>query len=73
MTMTIQRAAKTALECQDACNLSGVLAPFKEIVHEVVWPEACRLAVTPFLGVVDHRNLRDTLFFCQFRWPLRPA
>jgi hypothetical protein len=41
--MTIQQAAKTALECQDACNLSGVLASFKEIVHEVIWPEARRL------------------------------
>lgn len=41
--MTIQQAAKTALDCQDACNLSGVLASFKEIVHEVIWPEARRL------------------------------
>ena len=41
--MTIQQAAKTALDCQDACNLSGVLASFKEIVHDVIWPEARRL------------------------------
>jgi len=41
--MTIQQAAQTALDCQDACNLSGVLASFKEIVHEVIWPEARRL------------------------------
>ena len=41
--MTIQEAAKTAIECQDACNLSGVLASLKEIVHEVIWPEARRL------------------------------
>jgi hypothetical protein len=41
--MTIQQAAKTALECQDACNLSGVLASFKEIVHEVLWVEARRI------------------------------
>jgi hypothetical protein len=41
--MTIQQAAKVALECQDACNLSGVLASFKEIVHEVIWPEARRV------------------------------
>lgn len=41
--LTIQQAARTALECQDACNLSGVLASFKEIVHEVLWPEARRL------------------------------
>jgi hypothetical protein len=43
MIMTIQQAARTALDCQDACNLSGVLASFKEIVHEVLWPEARRL------------------------------
>ena len=41
--MTIQDAAQIAIECQDACNLSGVLASFKEIVHEVIWPEARRL------------------------------
>jgi hypothetical protein len=44
MTMTIQQAARVALDCQDGCNLSGVLASFKEIVHEVIWPEARRLA-----------------------------
>src|SRR5258706_15177867 len=41
--MNIQQAARTALDCQDAVNLSGVLASFKEIVHEVLWPEARRL------------------------------
>jgi hypothetical protein len=41
--MTIQEAARVALDCQDACNLSGVLASFKEVVHEVLWPEARRL------------------------------
>jgi hypothetical protein len=41
--MTLQTAAQIALDCQDACNLSGVLASFKEIVHEVIWPEARRL------------------------------
>jgi len=41
--MTLQQAAQTALDCQDACNLSGVLASFKEIVHTVLWPEARRL------------------------------
>ena len=41
--MTIQEAARTAIEVQNACNLSGVLASFKEIVHEVIWPEARRL------------------------------
>jgi hypothetical protein len=40
---TLQQAAQSALDCQDACNLSGVLASFKEIVHEVIWPEARRL------------------------------
>ena len=41
--MTIREAAQTALDVQDAVNLSGVLASFKEIVHEVLWPEARRL------------------------------
>lgn len=41
--MTLQQAAQTALDCQDASNLSGVLASFKAIVHEVLWPEARRL------------------------------
>jgi len=41
--MTIQEAARTAIEVQNACNLSGVLASFKEIVHEVIWPEARRI------------------------------
>jgi hypothetical protein len=39
----MQLAAQTAIDCQDACNLSGVLASFKEIVHEVIWPEARKL------------------------------
>jgi|SRR6266478_1295638 len=41
--MNIQQAARVALDCQDACNLSGVLASFKEIFNEVLWPEARRL------------------------------
>src|SRR6266566_6841421 len=41
--MTIQEAAKTALLVQDACNLSGVLASFHNIVMDVLWPEARRL------------------------------
>ena len=41
--MNIQQAARVALDCQDACNLSGVLASFKEIVHDTLWPEARRI------------------------------
>ncbi len=41
--MTIQEAAKTAILVQDACNLSGVLASFRNIVMDVIWPEARRL------------------------------
>jgi len=41
--MTIKEAAQTALDVQSAVNLSGVLASFKEVVHEVIWPEAHRL------------------------------
>jgi len=38
--MTMQEAAKAALEVQDACNLSGVLRSFQQIVSDVIWPEA---------------------------------
>jgi hypothetical protein len=38
--MTIQEAARLAITVQDACNLSGVLRSFHEIVSEVLWPEA---------------------------------
>lgn len=41
--MTIPQAAQLALDVQDASNLSGVLASFKEVVHVVIWPEARRL------------------------------
>jgi hypothetical protein len=41
--MTIQQAAKTALKCQDAVNLSGVVASFHSIVMDVLWPKARRL------------------------------
>jgi len=33
--MTYQEAARTALECQDACNLSGVLFSFAEAMHAI--------------------------------------
>jgi hypothetical protein len=38
--MTIAAAAKTALDVQDACNLSGVVSTFQRILTEVLWPEA---------------------------------
>jgi hypothetical protein len=41
--MTYQQSAQQAIDCQDASNLSGVLATFKTIVHEVLWPEARRI------------------------------
>lgn len=41
--MTIQEAAQAALDVQDACNLSGVVRSFNEIVIDVLWPEAQRL------------------------------
>jgi hypothetical protein len=41
--MTIKEAAKTAILAQDACNLSGVLASFHNVVMDVLWPEARRL------------------------------
>ena len=41
--MTLQQAAQTALDVQDACNLSGVAHSFVDIVMDVLWPEARRL------------------------------
>jgi len=40
---TMKAAAQTALDVQDACNLSGVLRAFQLIVSDVIWPEAHRL------------------------------
>lgn len=41
--MTLQQAAQTALDCQNASNLSGVLVSLNEIIQNVLWPEARRL------------------------------
>jgi len=41
--MTIQEAARTSLDVQDACNLSGVVASFHDVVMNTLWPEARRL------------------------------
>lgn len=41
--MTLQQAAQTALDVQDACNLSGVVRSFEEVVVNAIWPEARRL------------------------------
>jgi len=41
--MTIQQAAQTALDVQDACNLSGVVQSFAKILTETLWPEARRI------------------------------
>lgn len=38
--MTYKQAAQDALAVQDACNLSGVVKSFHEIVTNVLWPEA---------------------------------
>lgn len=40
--MTIQEAAKLAVNVQDACNLSGVVRSFAQVT-EVLWHEARRL------------------------------
>ena len=40
--MTIQEAAKMALDVQNACNLSGVVRSFAEVTH-VLWLEASKL------------------------------
>lgn len=41
--MTIQEAAKEAIDCQNSINVSGVLRTFQKIVSDVIWPEADRL------------------------------
>jgi DTW domain-containing protein YfiP len=41
--MDIREAAQTALDVQNACNLSGVLASFHHVVIDALWPEARRL------------------------------
>jgi hypothetical protein len=38
----LQQAAQTALNVQDAINLSGVVRSLDEIVRDVLWPEAHR-------------------------------
>ena len=41
--MTMQKAALTALEIQNACNLSGIVASFDQVLQEALWPEARRI------------------------------
>jgi hypothetical protein len=41
--MNLREAAQTAIDVQNACNLSGVLASFHSIVSDVICPEARRL------------------------------
>lgn len=41
--MTIQQAAKAALDCQNASNLSGVITTLAVIVATVLTPESLRL------------------------------
>lgn len=42
---TMQQAAQCAIDVQDACNLSGVLGAFNDIVFNTLWPEARRLGL----------------------------
>jgi hypothetical protein len=71
--MTIQEAAQTALDVQNAVNLSGVLQSFRDIVMEVLWPEARQRnkgtdwvnshpIVTVFLDKLSDLNLRPDFF-----------
>ena len=41
--ISLQQAARTALDVQNAVNLSGVVRSLSEIVTEVLWPEARKL------------------------------
>ena len=38
--MTLQDAAKQALEVQNACNISGVVHSFSHILSDTLWPAA---------------------------------
>lgn len=38
--MTMKRACELALFAQDACNLSGVVHSFSDILSNVIWPMA---------------------------------
>jgi len=41
--VTYQQAAQTAIDCQDACNLSGVAKSLAGPVMDALWAEARRL------------------------------
>jgi hypothetical protein len=38
----LQEAAQRAIDVQDACNLSGVIVRFREVVIDALWPAAAR-------------------------------
>ena len=72
---TLQQAAQTAIDCQDACNLSGVLASFHEIVSEVIWTEARKLGkgtdyvnTHPIVTLLLHKlcDLNGGSFECDY-------
>src|SRR5258707_310244 len=42
-TPTLPQAARTALDVQNAVDLSGVLHSLDQIVTDVIWPEARKL------------------------------
>jgi hypothetical protein len=71
--MMIQEVAQTALDVQNAVNLSGVLQSFRDIVMDVLWPEARRLGkgtdwvnhhpiCTLFLNKLSDLNRRPDYF-----------
>ena len=41
--MTMQKAALTALEIQNGCNLSGIANALNQALQEALWPEARRI------------------------------
>jgi hypothetical protein len=72
-SLSLKEAAQTALDVQDACNLSGVLASFHEVVMDVLWPTARELnmgtdwvnthpIVTVFLDKLTDLNRRAEFF-----------
>lgn len=60
--MTYAQAAQSAIDCQNACNASGIIRSLKEAVSGPIWAEANRR----FLGtqwVNTHPII--TLFLCK--------
>ena len=43
--MTIEQAAQQAIDCQNACNASGLIQSLAEITSGVLWPISSQLGL----------------------------